>query len=344
MNAKDFTAKAEAVTAITKIIVGEKATITAAVERGIYEHLRNEEPKACLRLVKLNSKGDVAEWLPMKAERRYASALVAFIRKTRFEGADLDSGLTPAVSSMVAEIFASKLGEQADRISELVLPLLISSDRFLSSLSDSLLAAFSSPIPKMIQGKVGGLLTSKLSSALAQTIDTSTTATIKASVAKVAAASVASPVAVKISASLVLGLSGALKPIIVKLLASAAFKAAIVAKVKAIVVGALLAAFAKIIGVKLGLTAGAAFLWILIPAVLGWLVYEYHQFPEKLAKSVSASVAEAMDNGFQDTSRSISESLIEAILVGGGAILATHLIADEAIQDLIRESVQAAER
>jgi hypothetical protein len=194
----------------------------------------------------------------------------------------------------------------------------------------------------MVQGKVGSLLTSKLSAALAQTIDTSTSATIKASIAKVAAASVASPVAVKISASLLMSLGTVLKPIIIKLLASAAFKAAIAAKIKAIVVGSLFAAFAKIIGVKLGLTAGAAFVWILIPAVLGWLAYEYFQFPEKLAKSVSSSVAVAMGNGFQDTSRSIAESLVEGMLVGGGATLATQLIADEAIQELVKEAVDAA--
>ena len=335
--------RATAIEAISMIIAAEKDTIITSIRRGIDEYIKTKDPADCLELVKLDANGKVTEWLPMRARRRYASALIAFVRKERFEGVALDSGLTPPISNLVAEIFASKLGKEADNISKQIIPLLVSSDRFLSSLSTALMAAFSSPIPKMIQGKVGALLTSKLTTVLAQTIDTSSSATIKASIAKVAAASVASPIAVKISASLLVSLGTALKPIIVKLLASTAFKAAIAAKVKAIVVGALFAAFAKIIGVKLGLTAGAAFVWLLIPVVVAWLAYEYSKFPEKLAESVSSSVAETMDNGFRDTSRSIAESIIEGVLVSGGAALATHLIADEAIQQLLEESVRAAQ-
>lgn len=341
MNSGD--ARAAAVEAISAIIAAERETVIASIRDGINNHIKAKNPADCLELVKLDADGKVAEWLPMRAETRYASALIAFVRKERFEGASLDSGLTPPISDLVAEIFASKLGKQADKISEHIIPLLVSSDRFHSSLSTALMAAFSSPVPKMIQSKVGALLTSKLTTALTQTIDASTSATIKASIAKVAAASIASPLAVKISASLMISLGTALKPIILKLLASTAFKAAIAAKVKAIVVGALFAAFAKIIGVKLGLSASAAIMWILIPAVLTWLAYEYFKFPDKLAESVSGSVADTMNNGFHDTSRSIAESIIEGTLVSGGAVLATHLINDEAIQQLIEESVKAVQ-
>lgn len=343
MSPRDDAAQKEAIEAIAALIAEEKDTVTGAIEEEIRAYIASREPKDCLELAKIDARGDVTEVLPMKLESRYASALIAFVRKTTFEGVSLDSGLTRPVSALAADVFSAKLGDHADRISEQIIPLLLSSDRFISALSASLVESLSSPIPKVVQSKVSALLTSKLSAALAQTIDAGTTAAIKASVAKVAAASIASPIAVKISASLAVSLTTAIKPIILKLLASASFKAAIATKVKAIVVGALLAAFAKILGVKLGLTAGAAFAWILIPAVLGWLAYEYVHFPEKLAKNVSTSVSESMRNGFQDTSRSIAQSLVEGILASGVATLASHLVGEEAIQELLRESIADAD-
>jgi hypothetical protein len=50
-----------------------------------------------------------------------------------------------------------------------------------------------------------------------------------------------------------------------------------------------------------------------------------------------------MRNGFQDTSRSIAQSLVEGILASGVATLASHLVGEEAIQELLRESIADAD-
>lgn len=325
---------------IAEVIDGQRETVVRNVRASIHAHIGSKSPTECLTLVRRGSSGAVLETLPMELEKRYAAALIAFIRKQPFEGSQLDSILTDSTSEIVAESFSECIGEKAQEISERAMPILISDERFIRGLSESLTDLHTGTIPQQLKSKVIGVLTHKLSGSLAQTIDTSTTASIKASVMKVAATSISSPVATKITLVLVKTLGVALKPIIIKLMASAAFKAALISKLKAIIVGALLGGFMKIIGVKLGLSAGAAFMWVLIPILLAWLAYEYLSFPEHLAKKVAESVAEDLEGGFSDTSKEMALSLVERLVVDGGATVASRIINDNTIAELIDACIQ----
>jgi hypothetical protein len=250
------------VEAVGKIIQGQQEEILAAVELAVRQHISAKSPRECLELVLLQDDGSVARTLQMEASASYAKALIAFVRGQQFDGYSMDSGLTGPTATIVGDVFADRIGERSSEIVEQLIPLLVSDRRFVEALSYELVTAYSSTLPQTLQRKMVGLLTHKLGAALAHTIDTVTMATVKASVVKAATVAVSSPIAMKITASLLTSMAAALKPIILKLLASSAFKAAIVAKLKAIVVGSLLGAFIKIIGVKLGLSAGAMFMWI----------------------------------------------------------------------------------
>lgn len=278
----------------------------------------------------------------MAAEAQYAKALLAFVMGKDFEGGKLDSGLTDDTSNLVANVFSEKLGEKADDISSRMIPLVISDQRFVNGLSAALVELHSGALPAHVKAKVVGAFSGKLSAALSQAIDTSTAAAVKASVMKATAASISSPIGIKVTAALVKALSLALKPILLKLLASSAFKAAIVAKLKVVIIGAMLGAFFKIIGVKLGLGAGAVFLWIVLPIVIGWLIYEVNVFPSKLAEKVSEGVVADIDRNFAETSRDIADTMIEQVIVEGAALLARSFANDEVIASLLEESLREA--
>ena len=243
----------------------------------------------------------------------------------------------------MATVFSERVGEKAEEISQRAMPILISDERFIRGLSEALTGLYSGTIPTQLKSKIVAILSHKMTLSLSQTIDTSTSASIKASVLKVTAASVSSPVATKLTFVLIKTLGVALKPIILKLMASAAFKAILVSKLKAIIVGALLGAFIKIIGVKLGLTAGAAFMWVLIPIVLGWLAYEYFNFPAHLAEKVADSVADDLLRNFSETSDAMALSIVERLIVDGAATVAAKIINDDTIVALINASVSEAQ-
>lgn len=327
---------------IAEIINGQRNEVVAGVREAVTNHIKEKSPTACLTLVRRSSSGAVLETLPMTPNKRYATALISFIRKQSFEGTALDSGLTDSTSDVVANVFSERVGEKAEEISQRAMPILISDERFIYGLSESLAGLYSGTIPAQLKSKLVAILSHKMTDSLTQTIDTTTAASIKASVLKVTAASVSSPIATKITIVLVKSLSVALKPIILKLMASAAFKAVLVSKLKAIIVGALLGAFIKIIGVKLGLTAGAAFMWVLIPVVLGWLAYEYFSFPGHLAEKVADSVAGDIQNNFSDTSNSMALSIVEKLIVDGASAVAAKIINEDIIASLIASSLEEA--
>jgi hypothetical protein len=327
---------------LRKLIQDQKDEVIPAVQAAIEKHISKKSPKECLTLVTRSKSGAVRETIPMGANKRYASALIAFVRKADFEGKALDSALTDSTSAVVADAFSDKIGAKADALAEKVVPILISDARFVDALSAAVVSAYSGPFPQHLRSRIVGILTAKIGGALSQSIDTATSATIKASVIKVTAVSVSSPIAVKITAAIVKSLSVVLKPLILKLMASSAFKAAIMTKLKAIVIGSMLGAFVKIIAVKLGISTGAAFMWILLPLVFAWLAYEVSSFPEKLASKVSAGVAAELDENFKETSASLAEMLVERVIVDSVGLIANDLVNDGVIASLIADSIAEA--
>lgn len=327
---------------VAAVIEGQKDEVIAAIRSEITSYIGGKRPSECLALVQRDDSGSVFKTLPMEANSDYARALISFVRDKPYNGYRLDSALTDPTSSRVADVFAKTIGDKADDIAARALPALISDKRFVDGLSASIVGLYSSTLPQQVQKMAVKGLSTKLSSALSQSIDTTTVAAVKLSVAKIAAASVASPLATQISLAIIKTLGVVLKPIIVKLLASSAFKAAIVAKLKAIIVASILGAFVKIIGVKLGLSAGATFMIFLIPVLLAWIAYEISSFPEKLSSKVANGVAEDLSGNFAKTSLTMAETLIEKMIVESVGIVATELMANAVIVDAVKAAVDQA--
>ncbi|MDP2803676.1 MAG: hypothetical protein Q8O26_17540 [Phreatobacter sp.] len=321
----------------------ERDGIVAEVQRAVEAHIASKSNAECLSLVLRDTDGTITRHLPLAASHEYATALIAFVRGKPLDDGILDSALTDSTAETVADVFSRLIGDKADAIAERLMPLVVSDARFASALSDAIMSAYQNPIPNLVKQKASEILSSKLSLYISHSIDTTTSMTIKSSLAKIAMGSVGAPVAAKIVTALVASLMVTLKPIIIKLLASAAFKAAVVSKLKAIVVGALLGAFVKIVGTKLGLTAAGAFIWVLIPLVLAWVAYEVAGFSAKLADKVSQSVAQDMRENFAETTRMISEELAERAIKEGIGLIAKNIIHEDAIVKIIEEAIADAD-
>ena len=335
-------AKERLIAELRSIIEGEQEQVVPAVRAAIHKHISEKSPAECLTLVQRSSTGVILSTIPTGLNKRYATALISFVRRRDFEGRELDSGLTDSTSAVVAETFTEKLGEKADEIVERAVPILLSDRRFVDALSGAVIDSCSSTVPRQLQRKAVAIFSAKMSGALTQAIDTGSATIIKAGVAKVAGVAITSPVAMKVSFLIVRSMATVLKPLIVKFLASSAFKAAVMSKLKAIVIGSMLGAFIKIIGVKLGLSAGSAFMIVLVPVVLAWLAYEVSHFPEKLAAKVAEGVAQDLENSFGDMSRSLADSLTENLLSTAMSLIADDLVSDDLIRKWIDDSIAEA--
>lgn len=328
---------------IKAMIDGREEIIIPAVRQTIYDHIASKPLKDCLTIIARNAKGKKIEaFVPAPPNMRYAKVLMAFVLKRDFEEKTLDSGLSDGTAKAVARVFSTDLGTIADKMADRLVPFLFRSQIFIDGIATAIMSAYKGTIPLHLQSKVTSMLISKLKTTLIQHLDATSISAIKVSVAKIAGASVSSPLAAKIITIMVHTLTTTLKPILAKILASTALKSAVLAKVKAVIIASFLGAFIKILALKLGLTAGATFVWILLPILIGWIGFEAIHFPEKLAKNVSTDVSQDLENGFSSTSESIAVTIVEMVITQASAILARELIQEDevaqAIQDIVSEA------
>ncbi len=253
----------KAIKEIRTIIEGREKVIISESERTIYNHIANKPIKDCLTIITRDGRGKIAEtFVPAPPDARYVKVLVAFVRKRDFENKTLDSGLSDGTAEAVAKVFADDLEKVADTMAEKLVPFLFNSQVFLDGIATAITASYKGTIPVHLQSKVTSMLVSKLKTTLMQHVDTTSITAIKASIGKIVGASVSSPLAAKIIAMMIHTLTTTMKPILVKIMASTALKTAILAKIKTVIIASFLGAFIKIIAVKLGLSAGAAFVWM----------------------------------------------------------------------------------
>lgn len=331
------------VDAIARLIADRETTIIPRVRTAIRAHIAEQDRLTCLTVVARGLDGNIAEiYTPRPPDVRYVKAITAFVLKKDFGGRKLDSILSDGTAAKVSDVFSDELSTVSDQISDRLIPFLVRSEVFANGLSTAIVAAYRGSIPTHLQRQVTTALSGKLKAILAQQVDATSVGAIKVGVAKVVGAAVVSPVGAKLAAVMIHTLATSLKPIIIKILSSTALKAAIAAKLKAVIIGSFLGAFVKILAVKLGLSTAATVAWILLPLVVAWLSAEAYMFPGKLANSVSEAVAADMKSGFLDTSRTTAEMIVEMAITQAVALVAQQLANDDEVKEIMDELLKEA--
>lgn len=325
-----------------RVLVEQRAAIVGDVRAAVRAEIARQSLRQCLSLVALAPEGGKTEALPMEMDKRYASALIAFICKRPFEGRELDSVLTEPTAALVADVFTRKVAERSDELAEKLVPVLACSRKFIADVAEDVVGEYRATIPHTALAPVSSALGGKFASALMETIDSRTDESIRESILGISRGARNQPLAAQISLALIRNLSASLKPIVASLLGSAALKSAIAAKIKVLVLGAVLGAFVKLVGLKFGLTAGTTLLWIAIPVVLGWIAYEAANFPDHLADRVANGIATDLDRHFTDTSEAMAQALVEQIAADSAPMIARDLIRDPAITTLLDQAIAEA--
>lgn len=315
----------------------KKATIDeicTAVKTQIESSSRFE----CLTLIAVNDRGKSVRTLKPRATPDYVSALYKFCRKERWKGYQLDSALSEPASNIVASIFSNRVEGKSDKIIEKITPHIVNNDRFLNGISNALWDSYRGTIPSHVQSKITDALTVKLKAALSSQIDASTMASVKAAAIH-AAGSISAPLAAKISVAILKTIGPTIKALIVSVLKSAAFKTAILAKVKAVVGAAVLGSLVHFLAAKLGFLGGATAMWILVPIFATWFGYEAYRLPKKLGSKVSESIKTDLEDGFPDLTRTISEKIVQFIMMKAVGEIADELINEDIIIDIMDEVI-----
>ena len=133
-----------------------------------------------------------------------------------------------------------------------------------------------------------------------------------------------------------------LQPIILKILASAAFKAAIASKIQAIIVTSVVGGLAQLLAAKLGLTMSTIFAWAFIPILLAWMAHEAWTFPQKLASKLADEITADLQKNFEKTSSVLSDKLANMLLVEGIALLTEQILSNDKVVSISKRLAKAA--
>lgn len=337
---QNFDAKA-AIQNVSTLINGHKADFVDYIREKVHGYIAAQSFKTCLTLVLRSSSGDVHSRHEPTPTLEYLSILTAFVRKKPHNGHAVDSGLSEPLAEIVGQAVAAKLEGISQEIADTIVSSLLNSESVRHALAKALVEANEAAIPELARDKVKKLVLQKVATLLGQGIDHAQTAALKTAVAKITATAAASPLAAHVAAALLKTMVATLKPIVGKLLASTAFKTAIVAKIKTVIAASVIGAVIHLVAAKLGIAGGGAVIgFIVLPLLAAYIYYEASHFPGKLAKKVSEQVSQEMDRTHAELSNSLAEKIVEQAAISGVGAAAKSLAGEEKVLQLIREAVR----
>lgn len=299
--------------AISTAIQSRKGELLPRLESAVRASLSSLEPADALTLRLMRDDVEVRRLRPA-ASSEYAGALISFCREKTYEGYTVDSGVTPRVVAVVEDALLSFYTSDAvgNAVAEAVLEE-IRAKSAVSSVVQREMAENGDWLAREI-GTLAKLDTStsiagQLADATAQQIhhffQTAVGKQIILVIGKVMATSAGKTLVVK-----------TVQIAIAKVMASAALKTALLATIKKVGIGILIK---TVIGKALiGLLAlvGIAhvpLVWIILPILAGFLVYEYQTFPRKLAERVPTEVVRVIDGKFGELNDSIARSIVGSL-------------------------------
>nr|VFK28003.1 MAG: hypothetical protein BECKMB1821G_GA0114241_10323 [Candidatus Kentron sp. MB]VFK29311.1 MAG: hypothetical protein BECKMB1821I_GA0114274_100927 [Candidatus Kentron sp. MB]VFK74742.1 MAG: hypothetical protein BECKMB1821H_GA0114242_100927 [Candidatus Kentron sp. MB] len=273
----------------------------------------------------------------------WGKRFVLFCRKKNHKGNALDSPVTDRVSNEVSAAFLEYYQDKSEDISAIVARDFAKDEAFVGAIVDAIhdtnvVKASEWMTKKMIEAQIRAVVIAALQSAQIQAIGSQIASVTTALIAKVAASSVGTI----ISKQLLLYS----KVVVAKILASAAFKTMVAAAIKKFAAAAILAtvthALWGLLGAKVAAAIGSAIVPIIAVAILGWVVYEIVNMPEKLGDKLAVEVRAKLDREMNNINRQMASNIYEQI---GGSFggLAASLATNDAFIEALNSCVGSAE-
>lgn len=287
-----------------------------------------QQGKGCLALVE-QKQYSRQRW-ELSADPGYVARLIAFCREKPYDGCPIDSALTKPVSDIVTEKFEKLYHESADEIASALMSFIVADKAMSKALTDALLDA-----SKLGSDFVRNRAAIALLEQLQHFMHTAAGQSITSFLGKTVAAAVSKPIGMQIAASLAKALSVHLKAVIAKMIASGALKSAVGAVIKKYITFVIGGAIVKAVAAKFGISAAAAFAWVLIPLIIAYLAYEAYVFPDHLAEKVSVKVAEELSEKFEQMNAEVLNPFVTQALDTFIAVITHSAAEDSKLQDAL---------
>lgn len=304
------------------------------IQSKIYNYIDSRSCAQCLSIVE--RKISSLTWYPSEVLQGYTPRFIAFIRKKRYKGNELDSALTDAVVNIVVTTYNKYIQTQSGYIVKPILEDALNNRIIINSIAKKAVDTWQSNFPQYLKQKLMAELVHRIEDSISTNIVHASSQAVSTAATKViagvTAAAAAIPISKSMAALLAKHMAILLKGIVAKILASAAFKTMIATLVKKFVAFKILSVIISSIGAKL---AGISIGYILAPLIVAFIAYEAYTLPRKMAKDISESVVDELSKEFENMNNQISTNIVAEL--GTSAI--TAYISDIVNDDTMKEFI-----
>lgn len=325
--------------ALKRAFRADKTDFLAGLRTDLHRFIASQGSR-CLEIIEITPAGP-RSW-PLAPQPAYLRRLVSFCRGRPLDGRVLDSALTRPILDRIASRFLALYTGREHALAGILAQSLLDNHHLATALVDAIVTASKVTLPEPARTGLAARLLDQiresagscLGAAAIQAAGNAVTHQVRA-----ASTAVSNPIAARLSILVLQSLAVSLKVIIAKGLSTAAGKAAIAAAIHKYVAAALLAAIAKSMALKLGITSMGAFSAVMIPLLVAYLAHEAWVFPETLGKKVSETVVAELDASFDNLHLAVLTTLGNGIDARTASTLGTSIGSQPEVRRLIAELV-----
>jgi hypothetical protein len=318
---------------LTERFEQKKEGFLSDVRNAVTRYISNQGAD-CLTLIERKRSGNKT-WR-LSAHPGYALRLIAFCRGAKYDGNPIDSGLTEPVIGVVTKQFELLYQSNDEEIARAIMHYILQDKVLSKGLVDTVVgSAAVGYAAGQIKEKAAALILDQLKDVM----QTAGAKAVIATIGKTVAAVASKPIATKIAMLLMKFIAMHLKVVIAKVLATTAVKTLIAAAVKKFLIAAIIAALVKAVAAQFGISASAAFLWVLLPIIAGFILYEIVTFPDHLGEKVGDKVAEDLRGSYRRINDEVFEKVVSEVFDTGLDVMMSKLAETEEVQQGIKDLI-----
>ena len=245
----------------------------------------------------------------------FAKVLYHFLKKKPpvYKGYALDSALSKPITEIVIKRWTQLFVKQGDVISKGIIQTLVADKAklktFLTRISEVALAGVSKAVEKKIIDKIADQIYDSVQHGAIHTMGQH--------ISNVATTAAGSTVVTTITHILMKLIMMHASQIVAKILASSFLTHLVGALAKKFVLAAVLAAVAQYLWVHFGvIISSSAIVWVAIPAVAAYVIYNIRTFPRKLGEKVSKNVKDELSVKYESVNQTILDKVWTSVIDG----------------------------
>lgn len=319
---------------IDKLLLKDKTVFLTTLRTDIYNYVSHCTCAKCLSIMENGTC-----WKPSNSLDGYVPRFIAFLRRKKYNGHELDSALTEHIVLITTESYRKYVQEHSTGIVKPVLEDLLKNKIIIESLATQVVNKWKGTVSIVLRKKLIAILVHKIEESIGDNIVHASSNAVCTICSKIVVTSVSIPITKSIAIILAKNMAIMLKGVIAKVLASATFKTMMVAMVKKFIAAKIIGIIISLVGAKL---AGISVGWVLAPLIMAFIAYEIKTLPTKMANKISNAVVDELSGAFSEINHKISTSIA---LDMGASALTTYLsdvandISMKDILDQIQEEI-----